>query len=335
MSQSLDLVQVRSLVKHYPITRGVVFSRQVGAVRAVDGVNFSIARGETLGLVGESGCGKTTTGKIMIRLEQPTSGSVLFEGTDVFKAKGQQLKQIRRDIKIIFQDPHSALNPRMSVNDIIAEPFTVHTALKPRDIRQRVRELLEVVGLNPSYANRYPNEFSGGQRQRIGIARAIAVNPKLIICDEPVSALDVSIQAQIINLLKKLQKEFNLTYLFIAHDLSVVKHMSDRIAVMYLGRIVEMNDAKDLYRNPNHPYTQALLAAIPIPDPTVSRKRLQLEGTVPSPINPPTGCAFHPRCPQALPECSRIVPQLVEVGPNHYSACLLNQEQSTTLTASV
>jgi oligopeptide transport system ATP-binding protein len=315
------ILDVRNLYKYFPITKGFIFQKQVGAVKAVDGVSFTIRRGETLGLVGESGCGKTTTGRVILRLQEPTSGEVYFEGRNVFKLNKEEMRRLRRDMQIIFQDPYSSLNPRMTVGDIIGEPLEIHNLARGKEKVRRVQELLEVVGLSPYHANRYPHEFSGGQRQRIGIARALAVNPKLIICDEPVSALDVSIQAQVLNLLEELQKEFGLTYLFIAHDLSVVKHISDRIAVMYLGRIVEIADADTLFTNPQHPYTEALLSAVPIPDPAIRRERIILPGDVPSPVNPPQGCRFHTRCLYAQESCRIEDPPLLDVGGGHLVAC--------------
>ncbi|MDQ7827654.1 MAG: dipeptide ABC transporter ATP-binding protein [Armatimonadota bacterium] len=315
------ILDVRNLYKYFPITKGFIFQKQVGAVKAVDGVSFTIRRGETLGLVGESGCGKTTTGRVILRLQEPTSGEVYFEGRNIFKLNKEEMRRLRRDMQIIFQDPYSSLNPRMTVGDIIGEPLEIHNLARGKEKVRRVQELLEVVGLSPYHANRYPHEFSGGQRQRIGIARALAVNPKLIICDEPVSALDVSIQAQVLNLLEELQKEFGLTYLFIAHDLSVVKHISDRIAVMYLGRIVEIADADELFTNPQHPYTEALLSAVPIPDPAIRRERIILPGDVPSPVNPPRGCRFHTRCLYAQESCRIEDPPLLDVGGGHLVAC--------------
>ena len=317
------LLDVRDLVMHFPLTQGIIFQRKVGAVRAVDGLSFSIQRGETLGLVGESGCGKSTTGRAILQLYQPTSGSVVFEGQELTRLKGEQMRRMRRKLQMIFQDPYASLNPRMTVGSIIGEPLEIHGLAKGKAKQQRVEELLRVVGLNPYFANRYPHEFSGGQRQRIGIARALAVNPAFIVCDEPISALDVSIQAQIINLLEELQDEFGLTYLFIAHDLSVVRHISDRIAVMYLGKIVELADRKDLYENPGHPYTKALLSAVPIPDPVVERKRerIILTGDVPSPVNPPPACRFHTRCPLADTICREVAPEWREIRPGHWAAC--------------
>lgn len=318
-----ELLRVRDLTKHFPITKGIIFSRQVGAVQAVDRVSFSIRRGETLGLVGESGCGKTTTGRLILRLIEATSGQIIFEGKDVRSLPKDKLRELRKDLQIIFQDPYASLNPRMAVGDIIGEPLDIHRLARGKERLKRIGELLDVVGLSKSHAKRFPHEFSGGQRQRIGIACALAVSPKLIVCDEPVSALDVSIQAQVINLLQDLQKEFGLTYLFIAHDLSVVKHISDRVAVMYLGRIVEITSKRELYRNPRHPYTQALLSAIPIADPSVEKERTILAGDVPSPINPPTGCRFHTRCPRVQDICREQEPELVELGEGHSAACHL------------
>jgi oligopeptide transport system ATP-binding protein len=317
------LLDVRDLVMHFPLTQGVIFQRKVGAVRAVDGLSFAIRKGETLGLVGESGCGKSTTGRAILQLYRPTSGSVQFEGVELTRLKGEALRKMRRQVQMIFQDPYASLNPRMTVGSIIGEPLDIHGLARGREKQQRVEELLRVVGLNPYFANRYPHEFSGGQRQRIGIARALAVNPSFIVCDEPISALDVSIQAQIINLLEELQDEFGLTYLFIAHDLSVVRHISDRIAVMYLGKIVELADRLELYEQPLHPYTKALLSAVPIPDPTIERKRerIILTGDVPSPVNPPPGCRFHTRCPLADTICREQEPEFREVTPGHWAAC--------------
>ncbi len=318
------LVEVRELRKYFPISEGVVFQKLVGMVKAVDGVSFSIRRGETLGLVGESGCGKTTTGRCILQLERPTSGDVVFGGVNLVALKDRELRSYRRKIQVIFQDPYSSLNPRMKVGEIIGEPMYVH-GLEPgaQARRERVRELLGVCGLSPKMGERYPHEMSGGQRQRVGVARALALRPDFIICDEPVSALDVSIQAQIINLLEDLREEFHLTYLFIAHDLSVVRHLCHRVAVMYLGKIVELADCDDLYDNPMHPYTRALLSAVPVPDPVVERGR-KLEvvaGEVPSPINPPSGCVFHPRCPIAVGSCMREIPPLREIAPRHWVAC--------------
>ena len=320
------LVEVRNLKMHFPIHRGIIFQRQVGAIKAVDGINFSMVKGETLGLVGESGCGKSTTGRALLQLYRPTEGEVIFEGTDLTKTKGEDLRKMRRRMQMIFQDPYASLNPRMTVGSIVGEPLEVHNIGSTKKERQeRVQELLKIVGLNPYFVNRYPHEFSGGQRQRIGVARALAVNPAFIVCDEPVSALDVSIQAQIINLLEDLQDELGLTYLFIAHDLSVVRHISDRIAVMYLGKIVELADRDELYADPMHPYTQALLSAVPIPDPVIEgkRKRIILEGDVPSPANPPKGCHFCTRCPRVMDVCREQEPPFKEYKAGHYTACFL------------
>ena len=319
------ILEVKDLKMHFPVTSGVIISRQVATIKAVDGVSFFIRKGETLGLVGESGCGKTTTGRAILQLYKPTAGEVLFEGRHLETLRSGQMRPLRRQMQLIFQDPYGSLNPRMTCGSIIGEPLKVHKLTSSQgEYRDRIAELLSVVGLNPFMADRYPHEFSGGQRQRIGIARALAVNPSFIVCDEPVSALDVSIQAQVINLLEELQDEFNLTYLFIAHDLSVVRHISDRVAVMYLGHIVEIADRQELYDNPLHPYTQALLSAIPIPDPVIEaqRERLILEGDVPSPMNPPAGCVFHTRCPIAIEECQADLPELREVSPEHWVACI-------------
>jgi oligopeptide transport system ATP-binding protein len=317
------LLKVNDLKKHFPV-RGGVLSRIVDHVHAVDGVSLEVAPGETLGVVGESGCGKSTTGRCILRLIEPTSGEIWFQGKDVRQMGGEQLRALRRDMQIIFQDPYASLNPRLTVGGIIGEALQIHNLAKNnKEIEDRVVGLLETVGLRPEYMHRFPHEFSGGQRQRIGIARALAVEPKLIVCDEPVSALDVSVQAQVINLLEDLQEKFGLTYLFIAHDLSVVEHISDRVAVMYLGRVVEIATAKDLYANPKHPYTEALLSAVPIPDPKAKRKRIVLQGDVPNPIRPPPGCHFHTRCPIAEERCSREVPQLKQTTPGHWVSCHL------------
>ena len=315
------VLEVSGLVKHFPVTRGLIRRKVIGMVRAVEGVTFDIARGETLALVGESGCGKSTTGRLVLRLMDPTAGSVRFKGSEIATLGKQSLRQLRRHMQIIFQDPYASLNPRMTVGEILIEPMAVHGLNTGSERESRARELLAVVGLLPEHARRYPHQFSGGQRQRIGIARALAVNPDLIVCDEPVSALDVSIQAQIVNLLQNLQRQFGLSYLFIAHDLAVVKHISDRVAVMYLGKLVEIAAKRDLYDRPLHPYTQALLSAIPRPDPTVTKKRMLLAGDVPSPIAPPPGCRFNTRCPYAQDRCRKDEPQLRDAGSGHRVAC--------------
>ncbi|MDP9356290.1 MAG: dipeptide ABC transporter ATP-binding protein [Chloroflexota bacterium] len=310
---------------HFPLTSGIIFQRKVGAVQAVDGISFTVKRGETLGLVGESGCGKSTTGRAILQLYKPTSGEVVFDGKDLTKLDGGDMRRMRRHLQMIFQDPYASLNPRMTVGNIVSEPMQIHRLVAKNERTQRVQELLQTVGLNPYFANRYPHEFSGGQRQRIGIARALAANPDFIVADEPVSALDVSIQAQIVNLLEDLQDQFGLTYLFIAHDLSVVKHIADRVAVMYLGKIVEMADRNALYDDPLHPYTKALLSAVPIPDPVIEkrRERIILSGDVPSPINPPSGCHFHTRCPYAMEVCKVVDPIFADQGDGHHVACHL------------
>jgi oligopeptide transport system ATP-binding protein len=321
--QDQALVQVKGLKKYFPITQGIIIQRKVADVKAVDGLDFTIERGETLGLVGESGCGKSTTGRTILQLYRPTAGEVYFQGKDLVKLKGEELRRMRRNMQMIFQDPYASLNPRMTVGDIVGEPLEVHNIAKGKEKKDRVQELLQIVGLNPYFINRYPHEFSGGQRQRIGVARALAVNPDFIVCDEPISALDVSIQAQIINLLEELQQKFHLTYLFIAHDLSVVRHISDRVAVMYLGKIVELTDRTSLYNNPLHPYTKALLSAVPIPDPVIEekRERIILVGDVPSPVNPPSGCHFHTRCPLVMDICKKVDPEFRDVGGRHWVAC--------------
>ncbi|MGW3204535.1 ABC transporter ATP-binding protein [Streptomyces sp. NPDC001135] len=332
------ILEVTGLVKHYPLTHGILFKRQVGAVKAVDGVDFTLGRGETLGIVGESGCGKSTVAKMLCSLERPTAGSIRFKGEDITRLSGKALKAVRRNIQMVFQDPYTSLNPRMTVGDIIGEPYDIHPEAAPKgDRRRRVQELLDVVGLNPEYVNRYPHQFSGGQRQRIGIARGLALRPEVIVADEPVSALDVSVQAQVINLLDRLQSEFDLSYVFIAHDLSVVRHISDRVAVMYLGRIVETGRDAEIYDHPTHPYTQALLSAVPVPDPEARehRERIILTGDVPSPANIPSGCRFRTRCWKAQERCAREVPALAvpaafrdTSGPAaHASACHFAEER--------
>jgi oligopeptide transport system ATP-binding protein len=318
------LLEVRGLQMHFPVTEGIVINRKVGEVKAVDGIDFTVRRGETLGLVGESGCGKTTTGRCILRLERPTSGQILYDGVDIAELERKDLMTLRRRIQVIFQDPYSSLNPRMKVGEIIGEPIMVHGLERNASRRAaRVRELLSVCGLDPKFADRYPHEMSGGQRQRVGIARALALEPEFVVCDEAVSALDVSIQAQIVNLLEDLRGQFGLTYLFIAHDLSVVRHLCQRVAVMYLGRIVELAECDELFDDPLHPYTRALLAAVPVPDPSVelSRTFRPLRGEVPSAINPPPGCVFHPRCPIAVETCKQMRPELREVRPGHWVAC--------------
>ncbi|OIO89486.1 MAG: peptide ABC transporter substrate-binding protein [Anaerolineae bacterium CG2_30_64_16] len=326
-NQREKLVEVKDLRMWFPIVRGVL-QRHVADVKAVDGLNFHIYKGETLGLVGESGCGKSTTGRAILQLYQPTTGEVLFRGQNLVRINRGQLRHMRRQMQMIFQDPYASLNPRMTVGNIVGEPLEVHNIGTKAERAERVRELLAVVGLNPYFINRYPHEFSGGQRQRIGVARALAVNPQFIVCDEPISALDVSIQAQIINLLEDLQEQFGLTYLFIAHDLSVVRHISDRIAVMYLGKIMELTTRDELYHNPMHPYTQALLSAVPIPDPAVEekRQRIILEGDVPTPVNPPKGCNFSTRCPKVMEICRENEPEFRDYGDEHFVACWLYQK---------
>ena len=323
MSTNNDaLVHVGDLFVHFPIYRGLI-RRQIGAVRAVDGISLDIKRGETLGLVGESGSGKSTTGRAILQLRRPTSGKVSFDGIDLVELKGEELRKMRRKMQMIFQDPYASLNPRMTVGEIVSEPLLVHAVATEAEANERVKQLLELVKLNPSFSTRYPHEFSGGQRQRIGIARALALQPSFIVCDEPISALDVSIQAQVVNLLEDLQAQFNLTYLFIAHDLSMVRHISDRVAVMYLGVIMELASRDEIYLKPLHPYTQALLSAIPIPDPIADskRKRVILEGDIPSPVNPPSGCRFRTRCPIAEQICAEVQPEFRELRPGHFTAC--------------
>ena len=319
------LLEVKNLKMYFPVTSGIIFQKKVADIKAVDDISFFVRRGETLGLVGESGCGKTTTGRCILQLYKPTAGQVIFEGQELTELSNRQMRAMRREMQVIFQDPYSSLNPRMTAGNIVGEPLTVHGLVAGKaEYRERVADLFQNVGLNPYMADRFPHEFSGGQRQRIGVARALSVSPKFIVADEPVSALDVSIQAQIINLLEELQEQFNLTYLFIAHDLSVVRHISDRVGVMYLGHLVEIADRNDIYINPIHPYTKALLSAVPIPDPVIDaqRERILLTGEVPSPLNPPSGCVFHTRCPIAIDECSQVIPELREVEPNHWSACI-------------
>ena len=323
MSANQVLVRVKQLKKHFPITQGIIIQRQVGAVRAVDDITFDIYKGETLGMVGESGCGKTTAGRTILQLYRPTEGKVIYDGVDLTTTKGEKLRKMRRRMQMIFQDPYASLNPRWTISRIISEPMRVHKLNSGKARLERVKELLDLVHLNTLYLNRYPHEFSGGQRQRIGIARALASDPEFIVCDEPISALDVSIQAQVVNLLEDLQHRFGLTYLFIAHDLSMVRHICNRVMVMYLGVIVELASRDELYDNPLHPYTQALLSAVPIPDPreTRARQRIILAGDPPSPINPPEGCRFHPRCPNAKGDCKTETPVMREITPNHWIAC--------------
>ena len=317
------LIDVRNVKIYFSVTAGFLIQRKIAENKAVDGITFQVKKGETLGLVGESGCGKSTTGRAILQLYRPTSGEIIFEGKDLVKLRGNDMRLMRRKMQMIFQDPYASLNPRMSVRDIIGEPLVIHNMGSNNERRDRVLELMRIVGLNPYYATRFPHEFSGGQRQRIGIARALAVSPDFIVCDEPVSALDVSIQAQIINLLEELQEQFGLTYLFIAHDLAVVRHISDRVAVMYLGKLMEQADSTEIYENPLHPYTKALLSAVPIPDPALERKRerIILTGDVPSSLRPPRGCVFHTRCPIAIEECRQVVPEWREVEPGHWVAC--------------
>jgi len=331
MSEDI-ILEVKNLKMYFPVGSGFLSRKPVGYVKAVDDVSFTVKRGETLGLVGESGCGKTTTGRCILQLYKPTAGQVIFDGQDLTSMNTKTMRGMRREMQVIFQDPYSSLNPRMTAGNIIGEPLIVHGLVANKtEYRNKVADLLTNVGLNPYMADRFPHEFSGGQRQRIGVARALSVSPKFIVADEPVSALDVSIQAQIINLLEDLQEQFNLTYLFIAHDLSVVRHISDRVGVMYLGHLVEMAERNEIYRNPIHPYTKALLSAVPIPDPVLDaqRERVLLTGEVPSPLNPPSGCVFHPRCPAANDTCSQILPELREVETDHYSACILSTGYGT------
>ena len=333
------IIEVRDLVKHYPVTRGVVFKKTIGHVKAVDGVSFELKAGETLGVVGESGCGKSTLARVLMNLEKPTGGQVLYKGQDISKLSGGALRRLRRQIQLVMQDPYTSLNPRMTVGDLIGEPFEIHSEVAPRGSRRsKVKELLDLVGLNPEHINRYPHQFSGGQRQRIGIARALALRPEVIVCDEPVSALDVSIQAQVMNLLEKLQAEFGLSYVFIAHDLSVVRHLSDRVAVMYLGKMVEIGTEDEIYERPTHPYTQALLSAVPVPDPTVreSKAIIRLQGDVPSPVSPPSGCRFRTRCWKAQDICAQEVPLLqIRPGSDHPSACHFAEKREIVVTHEV
>jgi oligopeptide transport system ATP-binding protein len=319
------LIEVRRLKKYFPITRGSIFQRQVGAVKAVDDVSLEIHRGETLGLVGESGCGKTTFGRTMLWLYKPTAGQVIFDGVDLYNLKGSALRQMRRRMQMVFQDPYASLNPRMTIGSIIGAPLAIHRIGSGQERQARVRNLLRIVGLNPNFINRFPHEFSGGQRQRVGIARALALEPDLIVCDEPISSLDVSIQAQVVNLLEKLQQQLSLTYLFIAHDLSMVRHISDRMGVMYLGKLVELADGDEIHRNPLHPYTHALMSAVPVPDPEAAAKsqRIILEGDIPSPANPPPGCNFNTRCPQVFDRCYQEEPETLQAAPGHWVACHL------------
>ncbi|CAM5551819.1 dipeptide ABC transporter ATP-binding protein [Streptomyces xanthochromogenes] len=337
------ILEVRDLVKHYPLTQGILFKKQVGAVKAVDGVSFDLAAGETLGIVGESGCGKSTVAKMLVNLERPTAGQIKYKGEDITTMSGRALKAVRRNIQMVFQDPYTSLNPRMTVGDIIGEPYEIHPEVAPKgDRRRKVQDLLDVVGLNPEYINRYPHQFSGGQRQRIGIARGLALRPEVIVADEPVSALDVSVQAQVVNLLDRLQSEFSLSYVFIAHDLSIVRHISDRVGVMYLGRVVEIGRDEEIYDHPTHPYTQALLSAVPLPDPSARehRERIILTGDVPSPANPPSGCTFRTRCWKAQERCAQEVPLLavpaefrLAEGPAHHpSACHFAEEKRVVPT---
>jgi oligopeptide transport system ATP-binding protein len=328
MADNGTLLRVKDLKKHFPISSGSLFNRRVGVVKAVDGISFDINAGETMGLVGESGCGKSTTGRAILQLQKPTAGQVIFEDKDLTTISPEELRLMRPKMQMIFQDPYASLNPRHSVGKIVAEPLVIHGMLSGQALKERVAELLELVGLDPAYRRRFPHEFSGGQRQRIGIARALSLNPSFIVCDEPISALDVSIQAQVVNLLQDLQGQFGLTYLFIAHDLSMVKHISHRVAVMYLGKIMELTDRNSLFADPLHPYTQSLNSAVPVPSPKLERQRRRfiLEGDPPSPANPPAGCVFHTRCPLAVDECTKVVPEYRQVRPGHFVACHLADE---------
>ncbi|MGC4867612.1 ABC transporter ATP-binding protein [Micromonospora sp. DT53] len=336
---SENILEVNDLVKHYPVTQGVVFKKTVGQVKAVDGVSFGLRAGETLGVVGESGCGKSTLARVLMNLEKPTAGNVVYKGQDISKLSGGALRRLRRQIQLVMQDPYTSLNPRMTVGDLLGEPFEIHPEVAPKGSRRaKVRELLDLVGLNPEHINRYPHQFSGGQRQRIGIARALALRPEVIVCDEPVSALDVSIQAQVMNLLEQLQGEFGLSYVFIAHDLSVVRHLSDRVAVMYLGKIVEIGTEDEIYERPTHPYTQALLSAVPVPDPTQRNNKtiIRLTGDVPSPISPPSGCRFRTRCWKAQDVCAEQVPLLeIRQASDHPSACHFAEKREIVATHEV
>ncbi|GEB54332.1 MULTISPECIES: ABC transporter ATP-binding protein [Streptomyces] len=338
------ILEVRDLVKHFPLTQGILVKRQIGAVKAVDGISFDLYPGETLGIVGESGCGKSTVAKLLMHLERPTSGTIKYKGEDITHLSGRALREVRRNIQMVFQDPYTSLNPRMTVGDIIGEPFDIHPDVAPKgDRRRKVQELLDVVGLNPEYINRYPHQFSGGQRQRIGIARGLALRPEIIVADEPVSALDVSVQAQVVNLMEKLQDEFGLSYMFIAHDLSIVRHISDRVGVMYLGKMAEIGTDEQIYEHPTHPYTQALLSAVPVPDPEArdGRERIVLEGDVPSPANPPSGCRFRTRCWKATDKCAEEVPLLAvpetfagqDTPAAHPSACHFAEEKAAVVAA--